>query len=134
MMTFQHTMSWRDPEGNITNGLPIVTSVPYEQCFDNMLPVPGGTPAGTEIDLPFPGILQDITCLRVINQTGQELGMAFGGNYDLSLPVGAMQIFTFPVPVVGSNRYIGASGVRFWTTVIQPTPSPGCIHYLAFGM
>ena len=127
-------MTWSDPDGLLVKSNTIATTMTYAMCVDSVLPIPAGTASGTEIDLPLAGITQGLTGLRLQNMSGQELGMAYGGNFSWSLPPGGSIVLAFSTPVSSSGRAITvANTIRFFTTAVQPSPSPGGVNYWFMG-
>lgn len=90
------------------------------------MPVHDGAASGTEIDIAFPGIAA-ASLVFIENKTGQELNMAWGGNWFPHLPDGGAVAFLFPkTPETG-----GVSALRFMLT--QAQVGEGHINYTVAG-
>jgi|SRR5208337_961048 len=121
------TLSWVDGDGNTVKPPAKSVACPYLVSNAGEIPVPAATPQGTEIDMPFTGIGAAATCVYVENLTGQELGMAWGGNFMPNIPAGGALLFAHP-------RAVGAGPIvalRFFLTRVQA--APGTINFLVFG-
>jgi hypothetical protein len=116
-----------DADGNVVRPKPRIIASPYTISLEGQLPFPDGTPAGTEIDLPFTGLTVAATLLIIENQTGQELGMAWGGNFSPNFPNKGTIIWAFPA--APATRPI--LSLRFWTTV--PQVGLGMVPYTVLG-
>lgn len=125
--SFVGKCSWTDADGNPVTPAATAVSCPYCVAIAGHLPIPDGTPAGVEFDIPFTGIASACSLLRIENITGQELGMAWGGNFMPSLPPGGLLFWAFPVAVM--SRPI--TSLRFFTTA--PQSGVGKIVYSAMG-
>jgi hypothetical protein len=76
-----------------------------------------GTAQGAELDISFPNIGTAATFVYVENKSGQELGMAWGGNFYPDLPNGGVILLMFPeAPVQGVM-----TGFRFFLRQAQTT-------------
>jgi len=124
---FSGSYSWVDADGNAMKAIATkLASCQYNVQLVGQLPVPTGLVLGAELDIPFTG-LSAASFVYIENQSGQELGMAWGGNFSPNLPNGGMLCYAFPTaPVAG-----GISSLRFFLTA--PTTAPGLIMYAAFG-
>ena len=94
---------YTDVDGLVVNPKPISISVPYTTSLIGALQVQPGTAAGTEIDLPMLGINQDATYIQIQNETGQELNMAWGGNWEFHLAPGGIFVRSNPAPVLAGS-------------------------------
>jgi hypothetical protein len=118
---------WSDDDSNVIHRAMRTILCPFAVAVEGSLPIPVGTAQGIEIDLPFEGVAVAATFILIENHTGQELGMAWGGNFSPNLPDGGVLIRAFPVaPAAG---FITA--LRFWLTKAQT--APGKIVYLFGG-
>src|SRR5271166_3021653 len=95
-------LMFTDVDGQVLNPKPIQTSIPYMLVLIGKLPIPAGTPANTEIDLPMLGITQDATYVCIQNESGQPLGVAYGGNWMPAIPDGGMYCKTSPAPITSN--------------------------------
>ena len=118
---------WSDPDGTIYKPKATLIECPYTVPLVSMLPVPDGAAAGTEYDLPSCGIMTGASFVWVRNWVGQELSMAWGGNWLPHLPNGGI--------VVWAASQLAAAGtiisLRFMLT--QTQVGPGAIHYALMG-
>ena len=124
LLTHTHATKWLDAQGNPVAKATQVINAPCSVALDGILPVAAGTAQGTEIDLPMLGIVQAATFVTVQNQTGQELEMAWGGNWLPNIPPGGLLRWAFPVApsanVITSLRFMltqeqGAAGSILYT-------------------
>jgi hypothetical protein len=123
------SFTWTDLDGNVISPAPRGVAPPYSVSLYGSLPIPAGTASGTEVDIPFTGIAAGATHVAIENKTGQELGMAWGGNFMPSLPPGALVQWTLPSQVQQSGRSV--TSLRFFLTETQPVL--GHIVYQAVG-
>lgn len=122
-----YQVGWADPHGRVQQ-IPVTSvSVPYMSAPTGVIPILANSPAGTEVDLPLLGILTAATFLLVENTSGQELNMAWGGNWAPHLPPGGMFMFSFPT--APSSGQI--TSWRFFTTM-ETTVRTG-INFWALG-
>jgi hypothetical protein len=124
---FSFNCSWTDADGNVIRPATRTVQCPYSLCIQSALPIAQGLPAGTELDIPFTGMIQSSTLMIIQNFSGQELGMAWGGNFSPNLPAGGLLIRAFPAPPT-SNPILG---LRFFLTEIQATA--GKVNYTLLG-
>lgn len=104
--------SWTDDEGNSYKGGSGDFMCPGNSVTSGYLIVPDGSAAGTEFDLPFPSVLNAATYIFLLNKTGQDLNMAWGGNWFPHLAAGGMLLFASPTaPTAG-----GITSLRFMLT------------------
>jgi hypothetical protein len=118
---------WTDGEGNLLKPAAVNILSPYDIPFDGTIPVRAGATAGTEVDLTLPGLGTGATILFLANHTGQELGMAWGGNFAPNLPDKGVIVHAYPaLPAAGQ-----ITGFRFFLT--QTQIANGFIAYFAGG-
>jgi hypothetical protein len=122
-MQFHYT----DADGNIIRPAAKNIVCTYAVSVSGSIPVPAGTPQGAEVDLPFTGLAEDACFVYVHNTTGQELGMAWLGNYMPNLP--ADGVLWMPQPSYRAAGKIPA--LRFFLT--QQQAQEGSIVYTVLG-
>lgn len=127
--TCSYSLRWTDGDGRVMSPASLSVLFPYCACSSGVLSVPAGASSGAEIDLVLPGSWTNLTAFVVENQSGQELGMAYGGNFAPSLPAGGMFAFAFPAAVSVSGRAI--TGWRFFLT--QNQSAEAGVNYWAWG-
>lgn len=120
-------LQWADADGNVFNPKEIAIAIGYNIENVGMLPVPDGTAAGTEIDLPFTGVTGGASMLLVENKTGQELNTAWGGNWAPHIAVGGILLYASPAPPVAGQ----ISSWRFMLT--QQQVGMGYIAFAVLG-
>lgn len=126
---FQSSFSWTDILGetfHLAPG-PEVTGA-GAVGMTGALPVEPAV-AGTEFDLDFRpmGVTNGIAYLAIVNLTGQELNMAWGGNWAPHIPTGGRIIWALgSVPNGGQ-----ITSLRFMLT--QDLTSPGYIRFAVVG-
>jgi hypothetical protein len=99
----------------------------YTNQITGAIPVPDGTPSGTEFDVPFVGLATGASLIIIENYTGQEINAAWGGNWAPHLAAGGYLVYAMPdVPTDGC-----IAGLRFMTTA--PQVGAGKITFYAFG-
>jgi hypothetical protein len=119
--------SWTDSDGSTYNPAPHNITCPCTVGISGAIPVPAGTPSGTEFDVPFTGIASAATMVFIENKTGQELGAAWGGNFAPNLAPGGILFYAHPAPV-GAGK---VTSLRFFLT--QTQAADGQILYAACG-
>jgi hypothetical protein len=125
--TLTFACTWEDADGNPIHPKPRTIQIPCTVGAQGAIPVPPGTASGTEVDVPFPGILSAATLVVIENETGQELNVAWGGNWAPHLPAGATLIYAMPaVPAAGA-----ITSLRFMLT--QQQVGAGLINYTVLG-
>lgn len=127
---FKWCLQWTDPDGQIMTTPQKTVSIPYTLCLEGVANVPAGAVSGSEIDIVLPGFTQ-LTGFVFENETGQELGTAWTGQFAPSVAPGGADIFLDPVQISNSGRMI--NGWRFFLTQNQPSPSPGGLRFWALG-
>jgi hypothetical protein len=126
--TCSYDFTWTDPDGNIVTPKIRTVSCPYSINLAGEIPVLAGTAEGVEVDIPFTGLTKAASLICVENMTGQELGMAWGGNFMPNLPAGGMMLHAFPsCPAAGPIL-----SLRFFLTGVQA--QDGKISYAVLGM
>src|ERR1700729_3182407 len=111
-----YNLSWLNPvDGSVVPTKPRTIECPYTIVVSGQMRVLAGTGPGVEVDVPFQGITQATTLAVIKNQTGQELIMAWQGNWLPNLPNGGTFIHAFPVPVTAGC----ITGFRFFLTETQ---------------
>jgi hypothetical protein len=120
------TISYVDVDGN-TRTTAFGLGCEYSNLATGAIPVPDGTPAGTEFDVPFVGLLEGATLVVAKNCSGQELNAAWGGNWAPHLGPGATMIYAQPVLPAGGR----VLSLRFMLTKAQA--GDGKIVFYAFG-
>jgi hypothetical protein len=125
--TYAGNFSWSDAAGNVIK--PKAVSIPfnYAVAITGSLPVPDETPAGTEVDVPFVGLSQGASFVWMQNSTGQDLNMAWGGNWMPFLAAGGVLLWVAP-QLASAGRI---TSLRFMLT--QAQQGPGCIIYTVAG-
>jgi hypothetical protein len=125
--TFSFKYTYPDADGNmVSSGLKTVP-IPFDIPITGQIPVPAGTPSGTEIDIPFTGIVSAATFVYVQNLTGQELNAAWEGNWAPHLGAGAAMFYACPNPPESG----GITSLRFMLT--QDQVARGRIAYVVLG-
>lgn len=125
---FSYGLAWQDVDNNPLK-LPTATiESGYDVPINGIIPVPVGTPSGTEIDVSLTGIVSACAMLVIRNCTGQELNAAWQGNWAPHLP--PMGMFAYCLPTTPAGGRI--TGWRFFLTETQSVLNGG-IKYWAFG-
>ena len=127
MLNHTFASRWTDAQGNFVGKASRTLQSQLSVVLDSSMPVPVGTAAGAEIDIAFPGIVTAASYVLIENQSGQELGMAWTGNFLPSIPDGGMVLWY--LPTTPSQRQI--LSLRFFLT--QDQVSPGSILYTVCG-
>ena len=124
---FCGSFTWTDNDGNIFKPNTLTILPAYTTFTVGSLPVPDQTPAGTEIDLTPPGITNGTSLVWIENKTGQDLNMAWNGNWFPHLAAGGLLLHVAPTaPAAGV-----IIGLRFMLTQIQS--GIGSIYYAIGG-
>lgn len=127
--TFTSQYTWTDILGNTFHPKPdSAIAGNGAVSMTGALPV-NPAPAGTEVDLNFApmGITSGIVFLWLENRTGQELNMAWQGNWFPHLPPGGRLIWAFPVEAAAGQ----ITAMRFMLT--QDQSSLGYIKFMVVG-
>jgi|ERR1700722_751065 len=126
-LAYRLAFQWTTADGNPRNFAPKLGACPFNIPLESTMPVPAGTAQGTEIDISFPGIRTAATFIYICNMSGQELGMAWGGNFMPSLPPNGILCYALPqAPNAGV-----ITSLRFFLTQVQA--ADGAIAYAVFG-
>lgn len=124
--------NWTDSEGNNYTGTPFAGASGGMMMAGNVvncgyLLIPDQSAQGAEFDLPFQGVAQGATYVMIANQSGQELNMAWGGNWFPHLPAGGLLLWAFPAIPQGGQ----ITSLRFMLT--QAQNGLGKIKYIYCG-
>jgi len=120
-------MQWTDGDGNPVKPATKAVTIPYTVAVEGEIEVAANTAQGVEVDVPFEGIGTVATGVYVENLTGQELGMAWGGNFMPNIAPGGVLLVAHPKAVAAGQIL----ALRFFLTKAQV--GPGLINYIAFG-
>jgi hypothetical protein len=129
-MTAQATFSfkWTDADGNAFSAKGRTIQFPGTLLLHGSLPIPAGLSAGAEVDLPFLGIADGASFIYLENAAGQELGMAWGGNFYPHLPNEGVMMYMFP------NAVSPAGAVTSWRFFLtQAQAEVGYVNFAVFG-
>jgi hypothetical protein len=118
---------WTDADGNPYVSKGRTMQFPGTLVLHGSLPVPAGLEAGAEVDLPFLGISDGASFCYLENETGQELNMAWGGNFFPHFPNDGVMLFMFPtVPASGQ--------IQSWRFILtQAQAQAGVVNFAVFG-
>jgi hypothetical protein len=119
--------SWVDDDGNPIKGNDIQVVANYTIASVGSVPIPNGTVAGVEFDMPLAGMPGGGALIWIRNKTGQELNMAWGGNWFPHLAVDGTLIWAAPSPPLAG----AITSLRFMTTAVQV--GLGKITFALFG-
>ena len=118
---------WTDADGNVFKPVARTTMIPYSTAVKGEIPIPAGTAEGAEVDLTLPNITTACTLVIIENLSGQDLGMAWGGNFSPDLGIGATMLYACPAPPSQG----GITGLRFFLRQAQVVD--GLIAYAVLG-
>src|SRR5277367_4170706 len=106
------SFKWTDGDGDALTVKGKTLVFPGTLLLRGSLSIPAGLSSGTEVDLLLPGLVQGVSFMYLENMSGQELNMAWGGNFYPHLPDQGVMLYMFPVaPAAGA-----VTGWRFFLT------------------